>query len=115
VRVINFLYCILLSVTTWLQFSAVNILAILWQDDDSSSRTSDDWNYRRPRSSYGGNGRGRWNDSIPNNIVLMRGLPAEAVETDVSVAELFFSLKLMYTVAEGCLGYRGGSPTAVQS
>lgn len=57
------------------------------EDDDSSSRASDDWNYRRPRPSYGGNGRGRWNDSIPNNIILMRGLPEEAVETDV-VSEL---------------------------
>jgi len=47
--------------------------------------SSDDWNYRRSsRSSYGGNvGRGRWNDSVPNNIVLMRGLPEQAVETDV--------------------------------
>jgi len=60
-----------------------NITVVL-QDDDSSSRASDDWNYRRPRPSYGGNGRGRWNDSIPNNIILMRGLPEEAVETDVS-------------------------------
>jgi len=60
----------------------------LLQDDDSS-RASEDWNYRRSRSSYGGNGRGRWNDSIPNNIILMRGLPEAAVETDVSRAVIF--------------------------
>ena len=63
--------------------SCTNIV-ILQPDEDSSSRASDDWNYRRPRSSYSGNGRGRWNDSIPNNIILMRGLPEEAVESDVS-------------------------------
>ena len=56
---------------------------VLLQEDDGGSRASDDWGYRRSRSSYGGNGRGRWNDSIPNNIILMRGLPEEAVETDV--------------------------------
>jgi len=62
---------------------SLHFVALL-QDDDSSSRTSsDDWNYRRPRQSYPGNGRGRWNDSIPNNIILMRGLPEEVVETDV--------------------------------
>jgi len=62
---------------------------VLVQDDDSGSR--DDWNYRRPRSSFGGNGgRGRWNDSIPNNIILMRGLPEEAVETDVCFAFSMF-------------------------
>jgi len=60
---------------------------VLLQEDDGGSRAADDWNYRRSRSSYGGNGRGRWNDSIPNNIILMRGLPEEAVETDV---RLFF-------------------------
>ena len=64
---------------------------ILLQDEDGSCRLSDDWNYRRSRSSYGGNGRGRWNDSIPNNIILMRGLPEEAVETDVRYT---FNLKL---------------------
>jgi len=56
------------------------------QDDEMGSRAAEDWSYRRSRSSYGGNGRGRWNDSIPNNIILMRGLPEEAVETDVSYA-----------------------------
>jgi len=63
-----------------------------------SDSGGEDHRRNAPRSSYGGgnnsysggsggtvNNKGRWNDSIPNNILLIRGLPDDAIESDVSL------------------------------
>lgn len=58
---------------------------MIFQAEGNDSSHGEDSSYRRYRfSSSGGSGKGRWNDSIPNNIVLVRGLPDDADENDVS-------------------------------
>src|SRR6218665_2383163 len=64
--------------------------------------------YRRPRfsnssSSNNNSGKGRWNDSIPNNIILVRGLPDEADENDVGCFPLPYiaiSPYIKYVIAQ---------------
>ena len=69
------------------------------QEDDD--RGGDDYQRRRDgRNSFSAattsssSSKGRWNDSIPNNILLVRGLPEDAIESDVCL--IVFSMHFHY-------------------
>lgn len=81
---------------------SVDMLCMYMIDTQGESNSGDDWSHQRrsdshrsdsssfvsgtPGSTIGrGGGKGRWYNSIPNNIILVRELPEDAVENDVSV------------------------------
>ena len=58
-----------------------DVFKIPFQSEDSQN--ADDFSGTK-RKLLPDTGRGKWDESIPNSIILMRGLPSEATDNDVS-------------------------------